>query len=584
MMNTRVCSPEIWAKTGLTVERRTGVRLPGVGEVYQAKRSAEAANLAKSEFLSTLCHEIRNPVSVMVGMMDLALQTNLTQEQREYLTLMKISSGSVLSVINDTLDIEKMGAGFIKLESLSFSLRNNLADTVKMLTFEAQRKGLHLSFTVATDVPDRVRGDPMRLRQIVLNLMSNAIKFTDHGAVLLQVTRQEMTDGELTCCFAVSDTGPGIPLDRQAAIFEPFVQADAAVARERGGSGLGLSIVARLVKLMNGKLWLESQPGSGCTFFFTVCFGLPGEQSITHQAMAACGTVYPISTGEQVAKPGTRPASSLRILLVDDDPLNRRMAQLVLEKEGCCVTLAMSAESALETLQHERFDVVLMDMKMPGMDGAQATREIRLREKSNGGEHVLVFALTANVAAHDQQTCLESGMDGFLNKPIQPGSLFALIRELQATPFAKQQPSVLNERALMDSVGGEASLLVEIVDLFLVHSEKLMKRARESLATANHSQFEHIMHTLKGMFQCLFAKAGERVARDLQDSVAVDQRVEVFEQLEQEVALLKIVLIRLKRKARLHQGAVKLRPHLAGPTNQRKKFAIARSTGGYWHA
>jgi signal transduction histidine kinase len=224
-MNTRACSPEIWAKTGLTADRRSGLRSPGEGVLHQAKRTAEAANQAKTEFLSTLCHEIRNPVSVMVGMMDLALQTNLTQEQREYLTLMKISSGAVLSVINHTLDIGKIEAGFIELESLAFSLRNSLGETVKMLTFEAQRKGLHLHFTVAADVPDGVRGDPMRLRQIVLNLISNAIKFTDHGEVVMRVTRQALADGQMTCCFAIADTGPGIALDKQAAIFTPFVQA-----------------------------------------------------------------------------------------------------------------------------------------------------------------------------------------------------------------------------------------------------------------------------------------------------------------------------------------------------------------------
>ena len=583
-MNTRACSPEIWAKTGLTADRRSGLRSPGEGVLHQAKRTAEAANQAKTEFLSTLCHEIRNPVSVMVGMMDLALQTNLTQEQREYLTLMKISSGAVLSVINHTLDIGKIEAGFIELESLAFSLRNSLGETVKMLTFEAQRKGLHLHFTVAADVPDGVRGDPMRLRQIVLNLISNAIKFTDHGEVVMRVTRQALADGQMTCCFAIADTGPGIALDKQAAIFTPFVQADASVARQRGGSGLGLAIVSRLVKLMNGNIWLESLPGNGCTFFFTACFGVQGEQSKAQQTMPACGTAYPLSGDELAGKFAARPARSLRILLVDDDPLNRRMAQLVLAKVGCDVTTAMSAERALEVLQQAQFDVVLMDMKMPGMDGAQATREIRRREKANGDEAVLVFALSANEALHDQQHCLESGMDGFLKKPIQAGSLFALIRELQDKPVENPQLQVLNERALMDSVGGEVILLAEIVDLFLVHSDKLMKRARESLAAGDQTQFEHITHTLKGMFQCLFANSAESVARNLQDSLAVEQRVELFDQLEQEIAVLKVVLIRLKRKASLQESTGKPRTDFSGPTNYRKKPGQLRPSGAYWHA
>lgn len=580
-MSQMPCSLEIRGKSEFAVERRAGLRSPGESELYRAKRSAEAASLAKTEYLSVLCHEIRNPVSVMLGMMDLALQTNLTHEQREYLTLMKISSGSILSVINNTLDIEKIEAGFIELESLRFSLRNSLGETVKMLSFEAQRKGLHLAFTVAPDVPDMVRGDPMRLRQIVLNLLSNAIKFTDHGQVIMQVTRQKLSDSELTCCFAISDTGPGIALNRQAAIFAPFVQADKSVARQYGGSGLGLSIVSRLVRLMSGNLWLESLPGNGSTFFFTVCLGLPNEQSDVYHSMPISSPLDSLPGNDVVQQYGTRSANCLRILLVDDDPLNLRLAQLVLEKEGCNVTLAMSAENAFDALQRERFDVVLMDMKMPGMDGCQATRELRLREKSNGGERMLIFALSANESLHDQQYCLESGMDGFLKKPIKPGDLFALIRRLQVNSVTKSQPLVLDERALIDSVGGDKKLLVEIIDLFLEHSDKLMKSASQSISAGNQSQFELVTHTLKGMFQCLFANSAGCVARNLQDMVTQDQRVELFSQLENEVAMLKVVLIRLKPKASPPRRTGKLQQYFALQASHRVKNTAFRSTGGH---
>lgn len=581
-MSKMPCSLETRGKSKFAVEKRSSLRSSGETELYRAKRSAEAASLAKTEYLSVLCHEIRNPVSVMLGMIDLALQTNLTHEQREYLTLMKISSGSILSVINNTLDIEKIEAGFIELESLRFSLRNSLGETVKMLSFEAQRKGLHLAFTVAPDVPDMVRGDPMRLRQIVLNLLSNAIKFTDHGEVVMRVTQQKMSDSELTCCFAISDTGPGIALDRQAAIFAPFVQAHKSVARQYGGSGLGLSIVSRLVRLMNGNLWLESLPGNGSTFFFTVCLGLLNDQSDVHHLMTVCSTVDPPFGSEMVRKSGAQPANCLQILLVDDDPLNLRLAQLVLEKEGCNVTLAMCAENAFDALQRERFDVVLMDMKMPGMDGSQATREIRLREKSNGDEHMLIFALSANEFLHDQQYCLEFGMDGFLKKPIQPGDLFALIRSLQVKPVAKSQPRVLDERALMESVGSDKRLLAEIIDLFFDHSDKLMKSASQSISAGNQSQFEQVTHTLKGMFQCLFANSAECIARNLQDKVTQDQRVELFAQLENEVAMLKVVLMRLKPKASPPRRTGKLQPHFAlQANNHRIKNNTLRSTRGH---
>lgn len=582
-MNALVCSQEFKAKTGLTAERRFGLRLASENPLYLAKRAAEAENLAKSEFLSTLCHEIRNPVNVMVGMMDLALQTKLTPEQHEYLTLMKISSGSVLSVINNTLDIEKIEAGFVDLELISFSLRGCVSETVKMLSFEAQRKGLRLNFNVAAEVPDALRGDPVRLRQILLNLISNAIKFTERGEVLVHVTCHGMSAGEITCQFAIIDTGPGIPLERQSAIFSPFVQADATVARQYGGSGLGLTISARLVKLMSGKIWLESVPGSGSTFSFTACFGLQDECTELRHSMPACGTVYPSSSDQLPEKVGARPAASLRILVVDDEPLNRRLAQLVLENEGCSVALAISAEAALDVLRHERFDVVLMDLKMPGMDGTQATQEIRRREKA-GGEHLLIFALTASETAHDHHYCLQAGMDGCLKKPVEPGSLFAMIRQLQVRPMLEETPLVLNERALMSSLNGEEKLLGEIVDLFIVHSDKLMQHAREALAAEDSRQFEHIMHTMTGMFRSLFAHAAGDLAGNLQAIVALDQRGETFRQLEHEVGMLKAMLIRLKRKACIHPLNVKGRAQAPKLMKHRKRPGALRSVGVYRHA
>lgn len=578
-----LCAQELKAKTGLTVERRAGLCGPAESDLYRAKQTAEAANVAKSEFLSTLCHEIRNPVNVMVGIMDLALQTNLTQEQREYLTLMKISSGSLLSVINNTLDLEKIEAGFVDLEKIAFSLRDSTNETIKMLTYEAQRKGLRLALEVAPDVPDALRGDPMRLRQVLLNLISNAIKFTGQGEVVVRVTCQAVSGCEAICQFAICDTGLGIPLEKQAAIFAPFVQADPSVARQHGGSGLGLSISARLVKLMGGNIWLESSPGCGSTFSFTACFGLQKEHADAHQAMSQCGTAYPFSSEQLPAKVKPRAASGLSVLVVDDELINRRLAQLVLENEGCRVTLAENAETALDRLQRERFDVVLMDLKMPGTDGAQATREIRRRETSSDN-HLLVFALTANETSHDYKYCLLSGMDGCLKKPIQPGSLFAMIRQLQAPPVDTRPPQILDERALMESVKGEGKLLAEIVDLFMVNAGKLMERARDAMAAENQSQFEHVMHTMKGMFQCLFAHAAARVAGDLQDLVAIDRRAMMFSQLEQEVTVLKAVLVRLKRKAIMNQNAGKGRAHLSILSNHRKRAGSLRLSGGYRHA
>lgn len=378
-----------------------------------AKEKAEAATRAKSIFLANMSHEIRTPMNGIIGMADLLTQSSLTEEQQDYLDTIVVSSNSLLSIINDILDFSKIESNQVELENIPFKLSDTMKDLFRLLAVKATENKVDMQLKMDDGIPAGLKGDPTRLKQILLNLLSNALKFTFEGKVILTIERVKITDSSVKLRFAVTDSGIGISKEGQDKLFKSFSQADSSTTRKYGGTGLGLAISKSLCEMMDGEIGVESELGKGSTFWFTAVFERHDDKT---------------EAGEKAKDLFKKPARVLSVLLAEDNVINQKVAMVNLQKLGHKVQLAKNGLEALELFKMDSFDVILMDIQMPEMDGYDATVNIRRMEKEQGG-HIRIIAMTANSFEEDRDRCFAVGMDAYISKPFKTEDLNRILQD-----------------------------------------------------------------------------------------------------------------------------------------------------------
>ncbi|MDX2153424.1 MAG: ATP-binding protein [Bryobacteraceae bacterium] len=494
-----------------------------------AMKRALAASEAKSEFLANVSHELRTPMSGLLGMLDILLDGDLRAEQRDQVETAQNCANSLLALLNDILDHSKIEAGKMILEQIPFDPRGLLEECVKALAGQARKKGIEVRCELGDDVPASAVGDPLRIRQIVNNLLNNAVKFTERGWVRLAASAQAGDDG-VTLTIAVEDTGVGIPEEKLGTIFEKFTQADGSTSRRYGGTGLGLAITQRLVTMHGGRIEVESEAGRGATFRVTVLLGKAGS-----------------TAAAQGAEPRLRSQGSLQVLVVEDNLVNQRVITALLKKNGYAFTVACNGVEALAALEQGEFGLVLMDVQMPVMDGLEATRRIRQRAR---WRHLPVVAMTAHAMTGDRDRCLQSGMNAYLAKPVNAAQLMGMVdsylRMSTAQPLPLREPKAkaptpINEKLAAQRLGSHPALLQGMQQLFLEFAPEQVQRLKLAAGRRDTGALEREAGQVRTAAEHISATQVEKCASEIAAAAAVGR----LEQVQADIGRLEQELTRL---------------------------------------